>query len=70
MPSSARRRASMSQDVHDPASRAEDRDRVSLFCGSDLAARIERAEAQVIAEATAAARRAWPMPRPRAATSP
>jgi GNAT superfamily N-acetyltransferase len=30
---------------------------VSLFCGSDLAARIERAEAQLIAEATEATRR-------------
>ncbi len=54
---SRRPRASMSQEVHDAGSRTADADRVSLFCGCDLAARIERAEAQLMAEATEAARR-------------
>lgn len=50
-------RASMSQEGHDDGSQTADADRVPLFCGSDLAARIERAEAKLIAEATEAARR-------------
>lgn len=47
----------MSQEVDDAGPRTADADRVPLFCGSDLAARIERAEAQLIAEATEATRR-------------
>jgi hypothetical protein len=47
----------MSHEVHDAGSRTADADRVPLFCGSELAARIERAEAQLIAEATEATRR-------------
>lgn len=57
MRSGARPRAWMSQEVDDAGSRTAGADRVPLFCGSDLAARIERAEAQLIAEATEAARR-------------
>ena len=49
-------RAWMSQELDRARSRATDADRVPLFCGSDLAARIERAEAQLMAEVTEAAR--------------
>jgi GNAT superfamily N-acetyltransferase len=54
---SRRPRASTSQQVHDAGSRTPYADRVPLFCGSGLAARIERAEAQLIAGATEATRR-------------
>jgi hypothetical protein len=56
----ARLGARISQELHDGRSRTAAADRVPLFCGSDLAARVERAEAQLIAEATAAARRRRP----------
>ncbi len=49
-------RARMPQELDDARWRTTS-DRVPLFCGSDLAARIERAEAQLMAEATEAARR-------------
>ena len=57
MLSRERRRAWMSHELDDARSRTTDADRVPLFCGSDLAARIERAEAQLMAEVTEAARR-------------
>jgi Acetyltransferase (GNAT) family len=47
----------MSHEVDGPRPGTTDHGRVPLFCSSDLAARIERAEAQLIAEATEAAGR-------------
>lgn len=52
-----REEAWMSRGIDDARSRPTDAGRVPLFCGSELAARIERAEAQLIAEATEASRR-------------
>jgi GNAT superfamily N-acetyltransferase len=49
--------ASTSREVHDARSWTAGADRVPLFCGWDLAARIERAEAQLMAEVTEVARR-------------
>src|SRR5262245_59527096 len=50
-------RALMSQELDHAGSRTTHADRAPLFCGSDLADRIETAEAQLMAEVTAAARR-------------
>src|SRR6185312_12228423 len=52
-----REEAWTSRGLEDARSRPTDAGRVPLFCGSELAARIERAEAQLIAEATEASRR-------------
>ena len=57
MLSSERPGARMPQDLDDARSRTTDAGRVPLFCDSDLAARIERTEAQLMAEVTEAARR-------------
>jgi GNAT superfamily N-acetyltransferase len=57
MSSYARPGVSTSQEARDARSRTAGADRVPLFCGSELAARVERAEAQLIAEATEATRR-------------
>src|SRR5438045_4452001 len=47
----------MSQELHGTRPWVAHSVRMPLFCGSDLAARVERAEARLIAEATEAARR-------------
>jgi len=52
MPDHAGPRASMSQEVGDAGWWTADAERVPLFCSADLAARIERAEAELIARAT------------------
>ena len=57
MPSPEQPQARIRYELDHGGPGATDPDRTPLFCGSELAGRIERAEAQLIAEATDAARR-------------